>query len=56
MYSIENYMKIDAWCSTPVMTEDSFNRLQDVISAAGELSKRADYYDVVDNSFAKKAS
>ena len=54
--SIENYMKIDAWCSTPVMSEDSFNRLQDVISEAGELSKRADFHNVVDNSFASNAS
>lgn len=54
--SIQNYMDIDAWCDTPIMTEDSFNRLQDVMTSAGELSKRAVYSDVVDNSFAKKAS
>ena len=54
--SIQNYMDIDAWCDTPVMSEDSFNRLQDVMTSAGELSKRASYSDVVDNSFAIKAS
>ncbi len=53
--SIQSYIDIDAWCDTPVMTEDSFNRLQDVISSAGELDKRADFSKVVDNSFAKKA-
>ncbi len=54
--SIQNYISIDAWCTTPVMKEEAFNRLQDVMTSAGELSKRADFYDVVDNSFAKKAA
>ena len=54
--SIQSYIDIDAWCDTPVMTEDSFNRLQDVMASAGELDKRASFSDVVDNSFAKKAS
>ncbi len=54
--SIERYISIDAWNSTPVMTEESFNRLQDVMTSAGELTKRADFNDVVDNSYAKKAS
>lgn len=54
--SIQSYIDIDAWCDTPVMTEESFNRLQDVISSAGELEKRASFSDVVDNSFAEKAA
>ncbi len=51
--SIENYMKIDAWCSTPVMKKEAFERLQDVMTSAGELTKRADFESLVDNSFAK---
>lgn len=54
--SIERYKSIDAYCSSPVMTEESFNRLQDVISSAGELTKRADFDKVVNNTFAKKAT
>lgn len=54
--SIQSYMSIDAWCQTPVMKKEAFERLQDVISSAGELSKRADFNKVVDNSFAKKVS
>lgn len=54
--SIQSYIDIDAWCDTPAMTEESFNRLQDVISSAGELEKRASFSDVVDNSFAEKAA
>lgn len=54
--SIQSYIDIDAWCDTPYMSEDSFNRLQDVMTSAGELEKRASYDDVVDNSFARKAA
>ena len=52
---IERYKSIDAWNSDPVMTEDSFDRLQDVMQAAGELETRAPYAVLVDNSFAEKA-
>lgn len=54
--SIQSYIDIDAWCDTPVMKEASFERLQDVITSAGELEKRAPFSDVVDNSFALKAA
>ncbi|MBQ1263050.1 MAG: ABC transporter substrate-binding protein [Oscillospiraceae bacterium] len=54
--SIQRYIDIDAWCDTPVMKEEAFNKLQDVMTSAGELEKRADFNSVVDNSFAKKAS
>ena len=50
------YQEIDAWCKTPVMTEESFQRLQTVMETAGELDGRADFSAVVDNSFAEKAS
>ena len=53
--SIQRYIDISAWCETPVMKESSFNRLQEVMSSAGELEKKAPFADVVDNSFALKA-
>ena len=53
--AVESYRSIDAWNDTPVMTEDSFNRLQTVMTEAGELTKTADYNRVVNNTFAETA-
>lgn len=53
--AVENYRSIDAWNDTPVMTEESFNRLQAVMTEAGELAKTADYSKVVNNTFAETA-
>ena len=38
-----------------MMTEESFDRLQMVMETAGELSQKASYTDIVDNSFGEKA-
>ncbi len=54
--SAQSYIDIDAWCDTPVMSEDSFDRLQQVISEAGELSKSAPFADVVNNTYASAAT
>ena len=53
--SIQRYKDIDAWNQTPVLTEESFNRLQEVMEEAGELDKRADYSKVVNNKYAEQA-
>ena len=53
--SIQRYKDIDVWNKTPVMTEEAFNKLQDVIEEAGELEKRADYEKVVNNKYAEEA-
>ena len=37
---IQNYKDIDAWNDTPVLKEESFNLLQDVMTSAGELQKK----------------
>ena len=39
----------------PVMTEEAFNRLQEVIEKAGELDQRAPYNKLINNTFAEKA-
>jgi NitT/TauT family transport system substrate-binding protein len=52
--SIERYREIDAWRNELSMTEDSFNRLQDIIDNAGELSRRANMNELVNNSLAQK--
>ena len=49
------YKEIDAWCDNPVLKEESFEKLQTVISAAGELKQKAPYLDIVNNTFAEKA-
>ena len=53
--SVESYRSIDAWNTDPVMSEESFNRLQSVMTEAGELTQIADYGKVVNNTFAKEA-
>ncbi len=53
--SIDRYRQIDAWRTELTMTEDSFNRLQDIIENAGELSRRASLHELTNNSYAEKA-
>lgn len=53
--AIQSYKDIDAWNDTPVLKEESFNKLQDVMSLAGELSQKAPYDKIVNNRFANDA-
>ncbi len=53
--AVESYQSIDAWNETPVMGKAGFDRLQSVMTEAGELTKAADYDKVVNNTFAEKA-
>ena len=50
--SVESYRNINAWNENPIMTEESFELLQNIIYDAGELEKKAEYSDVVNNEFA----
>lgn len=52
---INRYKEIGAWSETPVMTEESLNRLQEVMKTAGELDKNVEFNTLVNNSFAEKA-
>lgn len=52
----QRYQAIGAWSETPVMTGESFERLQEVMTQAGELSQKAPFDKVVNNSFAKRAA
>lgn len=52
--SVERYKNIDAWRTELSMTEDSFNRLQDIIENAGELPRRAKLDEMVVNTYARK--
>lgn len=53
--AVERYKSIDAYSADPVMTKESFEMLQTVMSEAGELAKRAEFEKMVDNTFAQKA-
>ena len=52
--SVDRYRNIDAWRTELTMTEDSFNRLQDIIENAGELSRRATLNELTNNTYAEK--
>lgn len=52
--AVESYLAIDAWCSTPVMTEESLERLKEIMRNAGELDGDPSFENVVDNSLAKE--
>lgn len=52
---IQNYKDIDAWNETPVLKEESFDRLQEVMTSAGELKEKAPYDKIVNNTYAEKA-
>lgn len=47
--SLNSYLTIDAWQEDLLLKEDSFNKLQDIMENAGELSQRVNYKDLVDN-------
>ena len=49
----KNYQSIGAWCETPVMHEEDFMRMQDIIEGAGELSARVPIGAIVDNTIAQ---
>ena len=52
--SLDSYKAIDSWQEDMTMTEDSFNRLQDIIDNAGELEKRVTLSELVDTSYSSK--
>lgn len=51
----QRYKDIDAWNGTPVMKQESLERLETVMETAGELDQRVDFNKLVDNSFAEEA-
>ena len=53
--AIQTYKDIDAWNETPVLKEESFNRLQQVMTMAGELENPATYDKIVNNTYAFQA-
>lgn len=53
--ALQSYKDIDAWKTTPDMKEESFELLQTIMEEAGELTQKAPFDKVINNSFAEKA-
>lgn len=51
----ERYRSIGAWAPDLIMTEEGLNRLQDVMTEAGELNQRVPYDKIVTTKFAEEA-
>ncbi len=49
-----NYRETDSWKSDPVMQEQDFQRLLEVIDGSGELKSKVAFTELVDNSIAQK--
>lgn len=53
---VTRYYEQDTWKSDLIFEKESFELLQDILDAAGELTKRAPYEDLVNTEFAEKAA
>lgn len=53
---VERYRAQQSYALDPIIDEQEWNQLQDVMDEAGELPKRMDYGELVDTSFAEKVS
>ena len=55
-YAISSYKSIDAWMSTPAMTESSFERLISVLKNSSDYDGDVKFSDVVDNTYAYRVA
>lgn len=51
--SITRYKEQGSYATTPALSEEAWNNLQDVMDGAGELKEHVDHGILVDNSFAE---
>ena len=54
--AVQKYKDIDAWKENPILEEAAFDKLQLVMTEAGELETKAPHNKIVNNSFAEKVS
>ena len=52
--AVEQYSAIDAWCSNPAMSEESFNTLVNIINNYKPLGFTPEYSKLIDNTIAHK--
>lgn len=53
--AIQSYQDIDAWNDTPVLKKEVFERLEEVMTMAGELKENVPYDEIVNNQYAEEA-
>ena len=53
--AVQSYKDIDAWNENPILKEESFNKLQEVMTMAGELNEKAPYSEIVNNKYAEES-
>lgn len=51
MTSIDRYKNQDTWNETTKLTEESFDHLQEIMTAAGSLQEKVSFEDLVDNTY-----
>ena len=67
VYNLENYIEktlksvinqtykdIEAWKENPILKEEAFDKLQEIMTMEGELTQKAPYEKIVNNSYAEK--
>ena len=52
--SVQTYKDIEAWKGNPILKEEAFDKLQEIMTMAGELTQKAPYEKIVNNSYAEK--
>ena len=52
--SVQKYKNIDAWKENPILKQEAFDKLQLIMTEAGELQKKAPYDKIINNAFAEK--
>lgn len=50
---VQRYMDIDSWYESAYIAEKDFNHIQDIMSNAGKLDKKAPYNKLVDTTYSK---
>ena len=51
----KRYKEQDTWCKDPIMKKESFELLQEIMKAAGELKKEVPHEAIFDPGYAEKA-
>ena len=51
---VKRYRENDSWYSTTYITEEGFDRVQDIMENSKKLEKRVDYKKLVINKYSKK--
>lgn len=52
--AVKRYKEIDAWYTTPEISEEDFDRIQDIMIDSGTLESKVDYNHLVDTRFFTK--